>query len=618
MKLFLLLLGISLGINLSLAQNNEMIERVEPPFWWTGMKNPHLQLLMYGENISQANVSLDYPGVKISKASKLENPNYLFVDLIISPEARAARLPFKIKMGKKSFTYNYELKKREANSANRKGFDNSDVIYLLMPDRFANGDPSNDDQPGMLEKANRSNPDGKHGGDIQGVINHLDYFKDLGVTTLWLNPVYENNNPAYSYHGYAISDFYKVDPRYGTMDLFKDFVNQAHQKGIKVVKDMIFNHCSNQHWFYKDLPSSDWVHTHENYTTSNHIKNVSYDPYGSEHDYFTFDQGWFDKHMPDLNQKNEFLANYLIQNSIWWVEHTGLDGIRMDTYPYPDKNMMSRWSQRMMDEYPDFNIVGEVWVSNSPALLSYWQDGKINPDGYDSHTPALFDFVMHDEMKKAFHEKTNWGQGLVRLYNVLSQDFLYPDPYNLVLFIDNHDTDRAITIMQDDPRKLKMALAFMATTRGIPSLYYGTEIQMPGLEHDGHGFIRKDFPGGWESDERSAFNEAGRTPEENAMFDYIRKLLNWRAKKEVIHEGKLKHFFPKDEIYVYFRYDEQESVMVIMNNHESEAKSIDSSRYQEGLRGFSRAQEVMTGKEISDLQSITVPPKSVYILELKK
>jgi glycosidase len=589
---------------------------VEPPSWWTGFKSTGLQLLVYGKNIASTTVTIDYPGLTVKKVNKVSNPNYLFLDLNIAAGTRPgiANLLFKSK-GKVAAKYLYELKVRKKGSADRKGFSTSDVIYLLMPDRFANGDTSNDNVPGMVQKAERSNRDGRHGGDIKGISDHLDYISDLGVTAVWINPLLENNQPIYSYHGYSTTDYYKTDPRFGSNEDYVKLSNAIHQRGMKLIMDMIFNHCGSEHWWMKDLPSSDWLNQWPEFTRTTYRAGTASDPYSSQADSNFFLRGWFDKTMPDLNQRNPLVKNYLIQNSIWWIEYAGLDGIRQDTYPYPFREMMSAWCKRILEEYPDFNIVGECWL-NYPASVAYYQKDSKNKDGYEPWLPSVFDFPLFDALNKAFMESDGWNTGIVRLYEILGQDFSYPNPNNLVIFADNHDVNRYLDTQKDDVRKLKMSMAFILTTRGIPQLYYGSEILMTTGSDKGDGSKRKDFPGGWPGDAKNAFDPSGRTAAEADMYNYVHKLLIWRKNNDVIHNGKFLHFIPSDGMYVYFRYTAKNAVMVVMNNNE-ESKTIETRRYNEILNKYKSGSEIISGNTIDDLSKFTVQGKSAVIVELK-
>jgi len=600
----------------SLFSQDVKLDRVEPAFWWIGFKNPDVQLLVYGKNIASATVSVDYAGMVIKKIHKVANPNYMFLDVTISKGARAgiATILFKSKdkvVGK----YLYELKARKKGSADRKGFSTADVIYLIMPDRFANGDASNDNLPGMTEAVDRTNKDGRHGGDLKGIANHLDYLKDLGVTSLWINPLLENNQPKYSYHGYSTTDYYKIDPRFGTNEDYVNLGEAIHQRGMKLVMDMVFNHCGSEHWWIKDLPSSDWLNEWPEFTRSNYRAGTASDPYASQFDSIQFVRGWFDKTMPDLNQHNPFLKNYLIQNSIWWIEYAGLDGIRQDTHPYPYKDMMAEWGKRLLEEYPNFNTVGECWM-NYPSAVAYWQKDARNKDGYNSYLPSVFDFPLYDAMNKSFNEAEGWNSGITRLFDILTQDFSYPNPSNVVVFAENHDVNRYLDTQNDDVRKLKMAMAFVLTTRGIPQLYYGTESLMTTGEDKGDGMKRKDVPGGWPGDARDALPAKGRTDKENDMFNYLKRLLQYRKSSKVMQSGKFRHFIPRDGIYVYFKYNEKDAIMVVLNNNE-EPKTFETSRYDEFLKDHQSGTDIISGNSLNDLSKLTVPGKSAMIVELK-
>jgi glycosidase len=595
------------------------LTRVEPPFWWTGFKNPGLQLLIYGKNIGKTNPSIAEPGIELKSVNRMENPDYLFLDIIISKNVQPCSFPIVFfKDGEKITEYHFELLKRKTGSAIRKSFDASDVIYLITPDRFSNGDPLNDNIEGYLEKTDRSNPDGRHGGDIKGIMNNLDYIKDLGITAIWINPLLENNMKKYSYHGYSITDYYKIDPRFGSNDDYLALSNSIHQKGMKLIMDMVFNHCGSNHWWMTNLPSKDWLNQFPEFTRTSYRSSTVSDPYRSQYDSIRFVKGWFDVTMPDLNQHNPFVARYLIQNSIWWIEFAGLDGIRQDTYPYSFKDFMSEWDKEVLAEYPNFNIVGECW-SAYPDGIAYWQKNALNWDHFNTNLPSVFDFAMYDALKTAFNEKDGWSTGISRLYEILSRDFNYPDPSHIVIFADSHDANRYLATQGQDVRKLKMAMAFILTTRGIPLVYYGTEVLLT-TENDknGDGYKRVDFPGGWINDSINGFTGKNLSTSQLEMEQYLKRLLNWRKDKEVIHTGKLKHFVPEEGVYVYFRYDEKETVMIALNNNESEAKTLDRKRYSEFLDQFQSGKDVISGQIISDLSKITIQPKSAMIIELKK
>lgn len=613
MKKSRVLLSLLFILGFGTASSGQIIEHVDPPSWFTGMKEPGVQVMVYGKEISFYDVKVDYPGVTITTVVKTTNPNYLFINLHISASAKPGDCRLVFTRGKKSFEYFYPLLLKPGEPA--RGFNASDVIYLLMPDRFANGDPANDNIEGMLEKTQRENPGGRHGGDLKGISDHLDYIRNLGVTGVWLNPFLENNQPGSSYHGYSITNFYKVDPRYGTNDEFKNLVDKAHNMGLKVVMDMIFNHIGSGHWWMKDLPSPDWIHQFDHFTRTNYRASVYMDPYAAKSDAETMEKGWFDTSMPDLNQANPLVETYLTQNSIWWIAYSGIDGIRMDTYPYPEKNMMSRWAKRVTDEFPGFFIVGEVWYQQE-ALTAYWALDKKNEDGYQSNLPSLTDFPLSLATHSAFSEPDSWTDGIARLYLILSQDFIYPHPFTNVIFLDNHDLTRFYTETGKNLDVYKMALSFILTTRGIPQFYYGTEIVMEGDKSKGDGYLRQDFPGGWQGDSKNVFTGTNLSDTEKEAYDFTVRLLNWRKNAEVIHSGKLKQYIPEDGIYVYFRYSDKGSVMVILNNN-STSRSIRKEKYLESMEGFTKGYEVITGKMIDDLNSFRVGPKTAMIIELK-
>ncbi|PKQ61132.1 alpha-amlyase [Labilibaculum filiforme] len=617
MRVFLISLLMVSFFSFSSFANKVKIERVEPMFWWVDMTNPNLQLLVHGENISKYDVAVNYEGVKIEGIVTTDKPNYLFVNLKIDKGAKAGGFDLIFsENGKKKASYSYELKARKEDSANRKGYDASDVVYLIMPDRFSNGDPTNDSVDGMKDKLDRENPDGRHGGDIQGIINHLDYLQELGVTALWNTPLMEDNQPRTSYHSYAISDYYKIDARFGSNEDYARLSAEAKKRGIKLIMDVVTNHCASAHWWMNDLPASDWVHVFPEYTNSNHRKSTTNDPYVSKVDYEKNFNGWFDNSMPDLNQKNELVINYFIQNTIWWIEYADLGGIRVDTYPYNDKDAMAVYSGTIMEEYPNLNIVGETWLS-SPAEIAYWQKDAVNHDGYNSNLPCVMDFSLFEAMTQAFNENEGWNTGLIRLYNSLAFDYLYPHTDNLFIFAENHDTGYLMSMLEGDINKLKHLMTFLLTTRGIPQIYSGTEILLEGKKSDGDGKMRVDFPGGWESDAKNAFTAEGRTWKENEAFDYLKKLLNWRKENPVIHTGKLMHYVPENDAYVYFRSNAEKTVMVVINKNEK-AQKLDLNRFSESLGAFTSGIEVMSDEEF-DLSkgSISLAPNTSIILELK-
>ncbi len=596
------------------ARSDTAPDRVEPPFWWSGMAHSELQVMVWAEGIGSCRVETDYPGVHIKEVVSVESPNYLFVYLDIKDAPPGSfTLNFKLE-GRTVYSYEYELRQREPGSMYRQGIDVSDAIYLLMPDRFANGDPSLDDQPGMLEQSNRDLPDGRHGGDIQGIINNLDHIAGMGFSAIWINPLLENNQPRYSYHGYATTDYYRIDPRFGTNEDYLRLIDTAGDMGIKIIKDIILNHCGHHHWWMDDLPARDWLNHWDSFTRTTYRMTTIVDPYASQYDYDIMVNGWFDTNMPDLNQNNRLLARYLKQNSVWWIEYSGISGIRMDTQPYADRFFMSDWAHYLLHEYPYFVIIGESWIGD-PAVISYFQGGKVNHDGYDSHFPAVFDFATYDAIGPAFTEESGWSTGLIRLYNTLARDFLYADPYSLVVFGDNHDTDRLFTRVGEDLDKLKMALTFIFTTRGIPQVYTGTELLESAYEHHGHGELRANFPGGWPDDTVNKFTREGRTEEQNIITDHITKLLHFRRQTPALYAGWLMHFVPEDNIYVYFRYDDQETIMVVLNSNGRE-KELDMERFREGWYGYSGAEDVLTGMRFEGFNTWKLPADTGLVLRL--
>ena len=594
----------------------DKLERVEPSFWWTGMKNPSLQLLVYGENISETRPSLQYPGVRIEKVVKVENPNYLFIYLHIADDARPGSFPLNFQKGKRNHaTFNYELKERDPGSAERMGFTTADVMYLITPDRFVNGNPDNDNVEGYKEQADRKNKGGRHGGDITGIVDKLDYIQDLGFTAIWLNPVLENDMPSYSYHGYATTDFYKVDDRFGTNEDYRNLSLKAQDKGIKIVMDMILNHCGSEHWWMGDLPASDWLNYQEGFKQTTHRRTTVQDPYRAEIDYNEFADGWFVKTMPDLNQRNELLATYLIQNSIWWIEYAALSGIRMDTYPYPDMHYMTAWTCKVMEEYPNLNIVGEEWSVN-PAITAHWQRGKANANGYTSCLPSVMDFPVQAMLVKGLKEKESGHTGMLAAYEMLGNDFLYADPFNLVIFPDNHDMDRIYTQLNEDFDLFKQGITFILTMRGIPQLYYGTEILMTNASPGDHGLIRTDFPGGWAGDEKNAFTDAGLTAREKEARSFVKNILNWRKEARTIHDGKLMHFAPKDGFYVYFRYTDNHKVMVVLNKNDN-AADLDLSRFAEILEDGDKGMDILSGNTVMLNGKLSVPSGTPMIIDMQ-
>ena len=591
-----------------------VIKKVAPSFWWASMNNPELQVLLYGEQISSADVSISSDDIVLQEVVKQDNPNYLLLYLNTS-EAAPQTFDICLKQGKKQTVIPYELKQRRADAAQIEGFNSSDVLYLIMPDRFANGDASNDVIPGMLEdRVDRNDSFARHGGDFKGIEQHLDYIADLGVTSVWLNPIQENDMQGGSYHGYAITDYYQADRRFGSNEEFRALVEQAHSKGLKIVMDMIFNHCGSENYLFKDMPSKDWFNFKGNYVQTTFKTATQSDPYASDYEKKIAVDGWFTQSMPDFNQRNRHVATYLIQSSIWWIEYAGINGIRQDTHPYADFDMMARWCKAVNDEYPRFNIVGETWLGNN-VLISYWQKNSPLAHPRNSYLPTVMDFPLMDHMNKAFDEETTDGYGgLSRLHEYLSQDIVFADPMHLLTFLDNHDTSRFYRSEADTKNldRYKQALAFLLTTRGIPQIYYGTEILMAADKANGDGLLRCDFPGGWQNDTHNYFDAANRTALQNEAFSYLKKLLQWRKGNEVIAKGKLKHFSPRQGVYAYERKHGDQSVVVFLNGTDRE-QTIDLSAYQEILPRTS-ARNVLEGKEVEIGKELTLSHRGVCVL----
>jgi neopullulanase len=592
------------------------IDKMEPPFWYEGMYKSEIQVLFYGKNIAENTVSVSN-NVVITNVTKTENPNYLFVT-IDTKNVAAQTLKFTFKNGKKSFTKDFEIKKRREDSALRKSFDASDVMYLLMPDRFANGNESNDSSTNLQEKANRSLPGGRHGGDIEGIIKNLDYIQELGATAIWSTPMCEDNDKGYSYHTYGQSDVYQIDARYGSNEDYKRLAAEMHKRDMKLIKDYVTNHWGAEHWMFKDMPTYEWFHQFPGYAQSNYRMTTQYDTNASKRDAKYCMDGWFVPSMPDLNQSNPLVLNYLIQNAIWWIEYADLDGYRVDTYSYNDKDGIAKWTKAITDEYPYFNIVGEVWMHDQ-AQISYWQ--KNSPiakiQSYNSYLPSVMDFTLHDAFGNVFNEdNASWNDGMIKFYDNLANDFLYDNTNNLLIFLENHDTGRFNQIYKNDFKKYQLGMTILATMRGIPQIYYGSEIGMAGDKGKGDADIRQDFPGGWKGDTNNAFTNSGRTASQKQYFDFSKKILNWRKNKEVIHTGKLTHYIPQNNVYVYFRHNDTESVMVIVNN-DTKKHQINNSHFEENLKNFTSGKDVLSGQNYDLKQDILIEGKSSLILELK-
>ena len=630
-----LLLGTTLTMNAAVK-----IDRIEPTDWYVGLKDASLQLMVYGKDIKTADVTTDYPGVKIDSLVRLDSPNYLLVYMNVK-DAQPGTMTLLFQQGKQKKKVNYTLKAREKKGEERYGFSNADVLYMLMPDRFASGRTDNDQIKGLRPyKNDRTQPSLRHGGDLEGIRQHLDYFKELGVTALWFTPVLENDSPDHgtqsTYHGYATTNYYRVDPRFGSNEEYRQLCDEAHAKGIKIVMDMIFNHSGYEHPWTLDMPSKDWLNTPEwlspeNQTNAVEMKTMdgaakvndkylqtSYkltpvvDPYASKIDLHETVDGWFVPTMPDLNQRNPHVIKYLIQNSIWWIETVGIDGIRMDTYPYADRDAMAQWMKIIGEEYPNFNTVGETWVTE-PAYTAAWQkDSKLSEK--NSYLPTVMDFAFYDRINQAKNEETDaWWNGFNRIYNNFVYDYLYPNPSNVMAFLENHDTDRFLGEGKDTVA-LKQALALLLTVNRTPQLYYGTEVLMNGTKHITDGNVRKDFPGGFPGDTKNCFTREGRTQAENAMFDWLSRLLHWRQGNDVIIKGKQTQFIPFNGIYVIARQYNGKTVLTILNgNHKQADMQLD--RYAEVIGNTTAAKDVITGRTVKLDKKLSLKSRQTLILE---
>ena len=615
----------------TVADAGSRVERVEPLSWWTGMKTP-LQLLVRGENISSCDVRMEGgKGISVSAVHKADSPNYLFVDVEISQNAAPGTYWIVFDNGSEIFKYPYEIAARCEGSAERKSFTTGDMIYLIMPDRFANGDPTNDATEDTAEKPARVEFFGRHGGDIQGIMDHLGYIADLGATAIWNTPLLLDNEPEGSYHGYACADYYHIDPRFGTNELYRDFVGKAHENGLKVIMDIVTNHCGTAHWWMDDLPFKDWIHVFPEYTGTNVCFSTNMDPNASKYDLNLQESGWFVPSMPDMNLDNPFVLHYFVQWAVWWIEYSGLDGFRVDTYPYNEKIPMSEWCASVLNEYPNFNIVGECWTSSIPQL-AYWQGGNANKDGFDSHLPSIMDFPLQEAIWKALPTDSHgWGEGMTRVYDCLSHDFVYHDLSRMMIFPGNHDTDRIGDVLKHNADRHKIVMTMMATMRGIPQIFYGDEMMFVSKDKSqGHGGLRVDFPGGWQGDKvdlftpegraSAAVNTDGKPVAEGLMaelHDYTQKLFQWRKGKKVIHDGKTMHFLSRDNTYAYFRYDDTDAVFVFINNSRGK-KNVPWSHYAEIAEGLHDGRNVLTGEAAEVNDSTVVGPRQALVVEYKR
>lgn len=598
------------------SQKANIIERIEPANWWTGMKTRQLQLLVYGKNISEAKVSVQSSAIILKGTEKTDNPNYLFVNIEIAENAKDGNVPLIFEIKGKKTTWQYPLLPRRNDPYGKKGFNTADAIYLITPDRFADGNPATDNVKGYADTAKRKDPNGRHGGDIKGISDHLDYIKNLGFNTLWINPLLENNMNRTSYHGYAITDFYKIDPRYGSNEEYAKLIDKCHANDMKVIMDFVLNHCGSNHWWHNDRPASDWYHNFEEYTNSNFRSSTYLDPHASEFDKRIFEHGWFDRMMPDLNQNNKYMATYLIQNTLWWIEMVHLDGIRLDTQPYSEMNFLYDWIEAINKEYPEFKVVGEAWLGDVSYTAAFVAKNKTGA-AYKTNMHYVTDFPLSDAMNASINEREGWSEGMSRIYNVLAQDFLYGNAAEkTMIFLTNHDKSRVSEGIKGDIKKFKMQVALLATLRGIPQWYYGDEILLPGSKDKGDGVIRKDMPGGWEGDSVNVFTGKGLKKDQAEALEYTRKVFNWRKTSNAVIKGSLKQFVPWNGVYAYARKFENETVLILVNNEEKNDVKLDSKRYAEVIQNHTTGLDVSSGKELV-LHDLKIPAKSVLILELK-
>ena len=637
MKKFLMsmaaaLIALSLQAKVKPATQDQVV-RVEPPCWWTGMKT-ELQLMIQGPGISGYEVSFAQKGLEVLKIHKADNPDFIFVDVEVPADAREGTYDIIFKKGKESFSYPYTMGKKAEGP--RESFSTKDVIYLIVPDRFANGDPSNDSTEDTKEDAARDQAFGRHGGDIQGIMDHMDYIADLGATAIWMTPLLEDDARRGSYHGYACSDYYNIDSRFGDNALYRQMVDVAHENGVKVIMDIVTNHCGTEHWWMQEMPFEDWVHKNDPFITSNHMYSLALDPNASAADRKLMEEGWFSRGMPDMNLDNPYLLKYFQQWAVWWIEYSGLDGFRVDTYFYNEKVPMSYWCKAVTDEYPWFNIVGENWNAN-PDMVAYWQKDNPNPDGFNSNLPSIMDFPLRDAVNDALYlplesdgEEGRRGRrtrgDISAVYSIVARDFQYRDLTNMLLFFSNHDTPRLGDIFGQSYDKMKLSFAMLATMRGIPQMFYGDELMFSiDNQNRDDGRLRKDFPGGWEGDAMNLFEQSGREaaasdPEWTGAADlhaYVRALLNWRKTKEVIHSGKTMHFIPQDNTYAYFRYNDTDLVFVFINNSDKEVK-LTWSRFAEINAGLAEGRDVVTGKAVTLSDDTTVPANTALVVEYKR
>jgi len=612
--------ALALSTALMSPSNAQTLTRVEPENWWVGMQEPTVQLMIHGERIAELQPRLHHAGVTLQRVTRGDSPNYLFLDLTLDAQARPGTVELRFeRAGRPVLTHGYPLLARAPGSAQRQGLGPQDAIYLIVPDRFAKGGTAGDSAQGLREGLNRGAPGGRHGGDLAGMRQHLNYVAAMGFTQIWPTPLTENDAASYSYHGYASTDFYKIDPRLGSREDYLALAREARAKGMGLIQDIVLNHIGANHWWMRDPPTRDWVNQWPGYTETNHARTTLQDPYASASDRRRFADGWFSTNMPDLNQRQPLLANYLVQMTIWWVEMAGLSGLRTDTYSYSDKDFLAHWSQRLLQEYPRLFMVGEEW-SPHPAIVAYWQRGKRNHDGYVSQMPGMMDFPLHGALLAALNESDGHDSGFTKLYEALAHDFVYPDPARLVLFPGNHDTPRIHSLLNQDLTLYKMAMAYIATTRRIPQFFYGDEVLLQSPRQRDDGAVRGDFPGGWPGDAVNAFTGAGLSPAQREAQDFMRQLLNWRKQSRAVHEGGLMQFAPMQGVYVFFRYlpgdAKAAKVMVVLNKNSTDTP-LDTRRFAEMLSPSSVGTDVLTGARHELGQTLSVPARAALVLEVR-
>ncbi|WP_128543570.1 glycoside hydrolase family 13 protein [Larkinella soli] len=624
MRRSVLLLFLAACLNTGAVLSQSAIRRIDPTNWWVGMKNPNLQLMVYGPGAGAMTYQVNYPGVRLVRTTKAEHPDFAFLDLTIGPNTQAGQVQIVGKNGSQTVTRAYELKARRSGPKAR-GVSSADFIYLIMPDRFANGDPSNDAVAGMLDsKVDRSIQHLRHGGDLQGILNHADYLQEMGVTAVWMTPVIANDESLKQeapdrmqagYHGYHFTDHYEIDRRFGGNDGYRKFSEELHRRGMKLVQDAVYNHVSDDHWLFRNAPFKDWFNQWPAYTGSSHKDQALYDPYASEADRKQLLDGWFTPFLPDLNQRNPFLATYLIQHAVWSTEMFDLDAWRVDTYKYNDLNFLNACNQALMNEYPNLHIFGESWVGTPVAQAFFVKNTVGFP--YKSNQPGGLDFVLYSATNDALKEDFGWDTGVNRFYQALTADALYAEPNKLVTFLENHDTDRYFSVIGEDLSKYKMGATWLLTTRGIPSWYYGTEVLMKNFKNPSDAEVRRDFPGGFPGDQENKFTAAGRNPQEAEAFNLVKKLANYRKVTPALHSGKLMQYVPQNGTYVYFRYDNNKTIMVATNTNRQET-TLETARFAERMKGFTGARNILTDETVTSLGTLKLPARTAVVLELTR